>query len=146
LLARLQKETTLSPTAIAARAHLEISIGANTNLHQWMQARVSVNPTQSHLIMNEPFYELTPFPPMIQFDATATPMFDCFTSAPDFSPFMAVANRVPLDDMNPSPKQIKDAQSRRDAVVSARLPLDAEDQCPEDVFNHMKGVMKGVRP
>ena len=83
---------------------------------------------------------------MIQFDATATPMFDCFTSAPDFSPFMAVANRVPLDDMNPSPKQIKDAQSRRDAVVSARLPLDAEDQCPEDVFNHMKGVMKGVRP
>jgi DNA-binding beta-propeller fold protein YncE len=76
-------------------------------------------------------------PPMSQFDATATPMFDCFTSAPDFSPFMAIANRVPLDEMNPSPKQIKDAQLRRDAVVSARLPLDAEDQCPEDVFNHI---------
>jgi YVTN family beta-propeller protein len=76
-------------------------------------------------------------PPMNQFDATATPMVDCFTDAPDFTPFIAVANRVPLDEMNPSPKQIRDAQSRRDAVVSSRLPLDVEDQCPEDVFNHI---------
>jgi DNA-binding beta-propeller fold protein YncE len=76
-------------------------------------------------------------PPMNQFDATATPMFDCFTNTPDFTPFNHVANRVPLDQMNPSPKAIKDAQLRRDALVSARLPLDKEDQCPEDLFNHI---------
>ncbi len=76
-------------------------------------------------------------PPMNQMDATATPMFDCFTNAPDFSAFNAVTNQVPLDEMNPNPKQIKDAQLRKDAIVSAKLPLDKEDQCPEDLFNRI---------
>ena len=83
-------------------------------------------------------------PPMNQMDATATPMFDCFNSAPDFTPFDAVTNSVPLDEMNPSPKKIQDAQLRQDALVSARLPLDKEDQCPEDVFNRILWrAMKG---
>ena len=74
-------------------------------------------------------------PPMNQMDATATPMFDCFTNTPDFTVFDAVTNTVPLDEMNPSPKEISDAQRRRDAQVSARLPLHLPDQCPEDVLN-----------
>jgi hypothetical protein len=76
-------------------------------------------------------------PPMNQFDATATPMFDCFTSTPDFSPFTAVTNNVPLDEMNPAPKKISDAQLRKDAYASARLPLDKPDQCNEDVLNRI---------
>jgi hypothetical protein len=64
-------------------------------------------------------------------------MFDCFTNTPDFTAFNAAANQVALDEMNPNPRHIKDAQLRRDAYVSARLPLDKEDQCPEDVFNHI---------
>jgi YVTN family beta-propeller protein len=76
-------------------------------------------------------------PPMNQMDATATPMFDCFTPTPDFTPFTSVTNNVPLDEMNPSPKHIADPLLRRDAYASARLPLDQEDQCPEDLFNHI---------
>jgi YVTN family beta-propeller protein len=76
-------------------------------------------------------------PPMTQFDATATPMFDCFTATPDFTPFDAVNNTVPLDEMNPAPKKISDAQLRKDALVSARLPLDKPDQCNEDVLNRI---------
>ena len=76
-------------------------------------------------------------PPMNQLDATATPMFDCFTSLPDFTPHDVVNNRVPLDEMNPKPKEIKDAALRRNSYLSARLPLDKEDQCPEDVFNRL---------
>jgi hypothetical protein len=83
-------------------------------------------------------------PPMNQLDATATPMFDCFTTVPDFTAFGVVTNQVPLDEMNPNPKDIKDAQLRKDAVVSARLPLDKEDECPEDLFNHILWrAMKG---
>ena len=83
-------------------------------------------------------------PPMNQMDATATPMFDCFTGTPDFTPFDAVTNNVPLDEMNPPPKEISDAQLRKDALVSAKLPLDKEDQCPEDVFNRILWrAMKG---
>lgn len=76
-------------------------------------------------------------PPMNQMDATATPMFDCFTATPDFSPFDAAPNNVPLDQMNPEAKNISDRQLRKDAQVSARLPLDLPDQCPDDVLNHI---------
>jgi YVTN family beta-propeller protein len=79
-------------------------------------------------------------PPMNQMDATATPMFDCFIppgTGPDFTPFDAVTNNVPLDEMNLLPKLISDPLLRKDAYVSARLPLDKEDQCPEDLFNHI---------
>ena len=76
-------------------------------------------------------------PPMNQFDATATPMFDCFANTPDFTPFDSVANNVPLDEMNPSPNKISDAQLRKDASVSARLPLTLPDQCPESVLNEI---------
>ena len=86
-------------------------------------------------------------PPMNQMDATATPMFDCFTNVPDFTVFDAVTNNVPLDQMNPPAKEIRDAQAHKDAVVSAKLPLDKEDQCPEDVFNRIlwRATM-GVKP
>ena len=32
-------------------------------------------------------------PPMNQMDATATPMFDCFTNTPDFTTYDAVTNK-----------------------------------------------------
>jgi hypothetical protein len=83
-------------------------------------------------------------PPMNQMDATATPMFDCFTNTPDFTAFTAVTNNVPLDEMNPPPKLISDPRLRKDAYVSAKLPLEKEDQCPEDLFNHILWrAMKG---
>jgi hypothetical protein len=85
-------------------------------------------------------------PPMNQMDATATPMFDCFADTPDFTAFDAVTNQVPLDEMNPNPKQIGDATLRKDAYVSAKLPLNKEDQCPEDLFNHILWrAVKGPR-
>lgn len=76
-------------------------------------------------------------PPMNQFDATATPMFDCFTDTPDFTPFDSVANNVPLDEMNPSARKVSDAQLRKDAYASAQLPLTIADQCPEGLLNEI---------
>jgi len=76
-------------------------------------------------------------PPMNQMDATATPMFDCFTNTPDFAAFDAVTNQVPLDQMNPPAKRIADAQLRRDAYLSANLPLAKADQCNEDELNRI---------
>jgi hypothetical protein len=76
-------------------------------------------------------------PPMNQMDATATPMFDCFTGTPDFTPYDAVTNSVPLDEMNPPFRRIRNDALRQDAIVSSKLPLDKEDQCPEDLFNRI---------
>jgi YVTN family beta-propeller protein len=76
-------------------------------------------------------------PPMNQFDATATPMFDCFTNQPDFAVFNALTNNVPLDELNPPVKKIRDAQLRKDALASAKLPMAQPDQCNEDVLNRI---------
>lgn len=76
-------------------------------------------------------------PPMNQLDATATPMFDCFTDHPDFTPFTAVASNVPLDQMNPDAKKISDSVLRKNAYASARLPLAQPDRCPEDLLNRI---------
>ena len=76
-------------------------------------------------------------PPMNQFDASATPMFDCFTETPDLRPFGAVPNLVPLDTMNPPAKKIADALLRRNALLSARLNFRKVDACPEDVLNRI---------
>jgi hypothetical protein len=40
-------------------------------------------------------------PPMNQFDMTASPMTDCFTAKPDFTPYTALKNIIPLDQLNP---------------------------------------------
>jgi len=83
-------------------------------------------------------------PPMNQLDATATPMTDCFTNTPDFAPFTAVPSNIPLDQMNPDPKQVSDPLLRKHAYASARLPLDQIDQCPEDLLNRILWhAMKG---
>ena len=76
-------------------------------------------------------------PPMNQLDAAAIPMFGCFTEKPDFTPFTAAANMVPLDTINPPPAKISDPVLRRDAIVSAQLPLDEVDACPENVLNRI---------
>ena len=39
-------------------------------------------------------------PPMNVIDATALPMFDCFTDKADLTPYSALPNRIPLDEMN----------------------------------------------
>ncbi|MDH5386750.1 MAG: hypothetical protein OEY18_18770 [Candidatus Aminicenantes bacterium] len=74
---------------------------------------------------------------MNQFDATAVPMFDCFTSTPDFKPFESVSNHVPLDEMNPDPKEVSDSLLRRNALLSARLNFQRVDACPEDTLNRI---------
>ena len=76
-------------------------------------------------------------PPMNQLDATATPMTACFTATADLSPYTALTNNIPLDQMNPSPKRVSDRILRKDAYVSARLPIAQPDQCPEDTLNRI---------
>jgi YVTN family beta-propeller protein len=83
-------------------------------------------------------------PPMNQLDASATPMFDCFTNVPDLTPFTSVPNQFPLDKITPEPKKVTERRVRKDIIASNRLPLDQPDQCPEDLLNRILWrAMKG---
>ncbi len=76
-------------------------------------------------------------PPMNQFDASATPMFDCFTDTADPTPFDALPNNIPLDQMNPDPKAINDPQLRSDALASLEMNFREVDRAPEDLLNRI---------
>jgi len=86
-------------------------------------------------------------PPLNQFDASATPMHDCFTNVPDFTPYTAVPNRVPLDQMNPPARKTGSAARRRDALVSMRLDFSQPDRVPDGVLNRILWrAMRGEAP
>jgi hypothetical protein len=40
-------------------------------------------------------------PPMKQFDLNAEAMTNCFCEKPDFTPYNALPNNIPLTDINP---------------------------------------------
>ena len=76
-------------------------------------------------------------PPMNVFDASAEPMFDCFTEAADLSPFVALPNNVPLDELNPNSTAIADPQLRADAELCETFDFAQVDRAPEDALNRI---------
>ena len=75
--------------------------------------------------------------PMNQFDASATPMLDCFVDEPNLAPFKTVPVTVPLDQMNAAPQAIRDPLLREHAKLSAGLNFAEVDRCPEDTLNRI---------
>ena len=83
-------------------------------------------------------------PPLNQFDASATPMTDCFTDVADPTPFVARPATVPLDQMNADPKAILDPVLKAGALASAAMNFREVDKAPEDALNRVLWhAMKG---
>ena len=83
-------------------------------------------------------------PPLNQFDASATPMTDCFTDVADLTPFEARPAGVPIDRMNPDPKVIFDPVLKAGALASAVMNFREVDKAPEDALNRVLWhAMKG---
>ena len=76
-------------------------------------------------------------PPMNAFDASAEPMFDCFTDTPDATPYTSLPSNVPLDQMNPVAMEIQDPVLREDALASAAMNFEQVDRAPERVLNRV---------
>ena len=75
--------------------------------------------------------------PMNQFDASATPMFDCFTDTADTAAYDCLEVAIPLDRMNAPPQSILDPLLREGAVASAEMNFKEVDRAPEDVLNRI---------
>jgi hypothetical protein len=75
-------------------------------------------------------------PPMNINDLTAVPMRDCFTKTPDYKPYDAVPNNIPLDELNPQATSLSGPQ-RHWAELSMALPLDDIDMADEDTLNRI---------
>jgi YVTN family beta-propeller protein len=74
-------------------------------------------------------------PPMSQYDAAATPMYNCFTDKADLTPFKHLPARVDLNEKNPP-----DAPG---AERSLQMDFSKEDAAPDVEFNEI--IWKAVR-
>ena len=74
-------------------------------------------------------------PPMTQYDAAATPMWNCFSSTPDASPFRAKPSNINLDDIN----------TKNNALSKKSLEFDfsKEDRVPDLEFSEL--IWKAVK-
>ena len=75
-------------------------------------------------------------PPMNQLDLAAEPMFECFTQRADFSPYTALKNQVPIEEINP-PLQGLAGSKLYWAQKSEEQDLEGYDRIDEDVFNRI---------
>ncbi len=82
-------------------------------------------------------------PPMNIMDATAMPMFDCFVEQADHTPYKALDNQIPLDEMNPKLSGLKGAALHY-AQKSMEPQFDGIDSGDDDLFNRILWfAMKG---
>ena len=74
-------------------------------------------------------------PPMTQYDAAATPMWNCFSLRPDTSPFRAKPSNINLDDIN----------TKNNALSKKSLEFDfsKEDRVPDMEFSEL--IWKAVK-
>jgi YVTN family beta-propeller protein len=75
-------------------------------------------------------------PPMNIQDAIANPMADCFGNKPDKAPYLPVANKIPLDEMNPQIISLE-GKARYFAEKSMLPEFDGIDSGNDDLMNRI---------
>ena len=82
-------------------------------------------------------------PPMNIMDATAMPMFDCFVNEANLSPYKALKNQIPLNEMNRSLSALKGSDLHF-AQKSMEPQFDGIDSGNDELFNRILWyAMKG---
>ena len=74
-------------------------------------------------------------PPMSQYDAGATPMYNAFSGVPNPGPFNRLAARIPTDERN--------VASAFGAAQSLAMDFSVEDRAPEALLNEI--IWRSVR-
>jgi YVTN family beta-propeller protein len=72
--------------------------------------------------------------PVNQFDSAAQPMYSLFTSKPDFTPYVAQPNQIPLNEMNPQLAGLTGLQ-RQLAKFSLTIDSSEPDSADADLLN-----------
>ncbi|TFH46785.1 MAG: hypothetical protein E4G92_06000, partial [Bacteroidia bacterium] len=90
----------------------------------------------SQINMVRTIEDILGLPPMNQLDLSAEAMVDCFTGTPDFRPYKALKNNIPLDELNPALISLAGSQLYW-AKKSMEQDLDDVDRIDEDVFNRI---------
>ena len=95
----------------------------------------------NHTYYNQPsvirtIEQILGMPPMNIQDAIANPMTDCFLTVPDLSPYKALPNNVPIDEMNPQLISLS-GKALHFAKKSLLPEFDGVDSGRDDLLNRI---------
>jgi YVTN family beta-propeller protein len=99
-----------------------------------LQGKVSKNYNQTCIVRS--IEQILGLPPMNVIDATALPMFECFTNKPSNYTYQSVPNKVRIDDINPKLSSLKGA-ALHFAQLSSRPEYDHIDGGNDDIMNRI---------
>jgi YVTN family beta-propeller protein len=99
-----------------------------------LQHKVSKNYNQTCIVRS--IEQILGLPPMNIIDATALPMFDCFTSKPSLYTYTSLKNRVPLNKISLPFSSLK-GPALHFAQLSSRPEYDHIDGGNDDVMNRI---------
>ncbi|MFM9837796.1 MAG: bifunctional YncE family protein/alkaline phosphatase family protein [Cyclobacteriaceae bacterium] len=100
-----------------------------------LQKTVRTNYNQTSLVRT--MEQILGLPPMNVIDATALPMFDCFTDTPNLTyKYIATKNLIPLDRMNPDPKALQ-GKALKFSNQSAQYGFYQIDKGRDDLLNRI---------
>ena len=110
------------------------TVGMVISPYSRLHRTVSTSYNQTSMIRT--IEQILGLPPMNMADATATPMFDAFSSKPDLTPYTHVAARIPLDEMNPPATALtgRDLYFAKESGRLAALGIDAGE---DDLMNRI---------
>jgi YVTN family beta-propeller protein len=109
-----------------------------------LQTKVSKNYNQTCIVRS--IEQILGIPPMNIIDATALPMFDCFTNKPSNYVYQSVPNRIPLNRLSPKLSSLKGAALHY-AQLSSKPEYDHIDGGNDDVMNRILWFAgKGKKP
>ena len=110
------------------------TVGTVVSPYSRLKKTVSTNYNQVSLVRT--IEQILGIPPMNISDATAMPMFDCFSASPDFTPYKSVPNQIPLNEMNKSLAELK-GSALHFARKSLEPQFDHIDSGRDDLFNRI---------
>ena len=105
-------------------------------LSAYSHLRRTVHTNFNQVSMLRTIEQILGIPPMNKLDATALPMADCFSAVLDTTAYINLANRFPLDKMNP-PLTALTGKARYYALMSATPQYDHIDGGDDDLLNHI---------
>ncbi|MEO6932556.1 MAG: alkaline phosphatase family protein, partial [Chitinophagaceae bacterium] len=110
------------------------TVGFVMSPYSRLQKTVRTNYNQTCIVRT--IEQILGLPPMNVIDATALPMFDCFTGKFDKTPYKFVKNNIPLDQMNKAVARLS-GNEKKFALLSASPQYDHVDGGNDDTLNRI---------
>ncbi|MDB5198897.1 MAG: beta-propeller fold lactonase family protein, partial [Chitinophagaceae bacterium] len=110
------------------------TVGFVVSPYSRLQKTVHTNYNQTCMVRT--IEQILGIPPMNVMDATALPMFDCFTNTSNKTPYVSLKNNIPLNEMNKSVASLN-GKAKENAILSASPEFDHIDSGNDDLLNRI---------